>query len=200
MANKNGSNAAVLDIQGAIAQQEKRTARLVELDKQRTKLLADKAKIEALEAKLTIEATSLLNGGPVTAPKATKPAKGEKTEKTGKRGRPVGSTNGTCTSLREVLLKVMPNADEQPINKDEIASRVAAAGYTSTASDPKIVIGQTLGRFNDFTNVERGQWRLSKHGMNRRDKAAATPEVETPAAVAETPAVEAAAPAETAAV
>lgn len=194
--NANGSD--TLDITATVEAMKARIERIKELGKLRTQLDKDQEALDKQQLEIDAELAALTGG---TATPESKPRKPRSDA-----GKPRANGNGVRgTSLRAVLLKVMPNPDSDGITKDDISTLIAAEGYTTTASDPKVVIGQTLGKFRDFQNVSRGLWRLSKFGVTTRDKMLATgnepvnapedehatPVTDDAAPVAETPAPEA---------
>jgi hypothetical protein len=226
MARGNGSNSgAVLDFNSLMQQQNERAARLKELGKRHGDLQKARQQLDKDEAAFMKEVQSLGLGNAFSAPsrparqprqtaKAQSKGKGDgnkgkqqskpqpKAQKRAANGTKQKGNGGNGTRgvpLHNILLTVLPANNEDSITKDEIASRVSGEGYTSKASNPKVVIGQALGASNHFTNTGRGLWKLSKLGERARDKmfasavsdaakdTNATAAVSTPAPVAAQP-------------
>lgn len=197
MAKQNGSNSGTLDIGSFVKTQQSNLTRLAKLAEQKAKVDEKAAVVLAEQAEIQDQINAIMGvkvASPVAKPtngKASKPAATKATKATSNgtgngRGRR-GNGNGG-QSMNDVLLSVLPSNSEDGISKDEIATRIAAAGYTSNSTDPKIVIGQALGKSRDFQNVSRGIWRLSKFGEAAKAKLMATPAASTPDAVADAPA------------
>lgn len=192
---RNGNNGSV-NIQAALEDAAARASRLKELGKAQADLDKRRSQLDAEQEKLNHELATLTGNGTVRVGRKPKAEKAEKAEKQPRKARAKKADkavgNGTM-SLHEVLLSVMPGNDALAISKDDIAALVVKSGYKSSAKDPKVVIGQALGKSSDFQNVSRGLWRLSKRGENNRNKQSDTP-AEKPTASA-TPATAPATPA-----
>jgi len=179
---------AVLNVDAVVAEFANRSKRLREIVKQQGLLAKQRAQIEQQQNQLSNEVQRLMgtaeeNSTIAPRRRGRKPGRKPKAEKTAKNARKangngektVAKRNGrgrkpSGESLRDVLLTVLPSASEDPISKDEIVTRLTKKGYKSTAKDPKVVIGQALGKHRDFSVVERGKWRLSATGVKNRDK------------------------------
>jgi hypothetical protein len=173
MARNNGSNGnggVSVDFAAVAADMKARASRLTEIGKEQAKLDKQYALLDEQQAAFDAEVAALTGNTPAE-PKTRKPRKAR-----------ANGTPSTRTTLRDVLLSVLPGPDAPAISKDEIATLVAATGYKTKSEDPKVVIGQALGKYRDFQNTERGVWRLTQHGVNARDKATAAPAADAPAA------------------
>lgn len=171
---RNGST-SVIDFDSILQQSAERATRLKELGKQHDVLQKARQQLDKDEAAFMTEIQSLGLGKVFKATRQTAKAatKGDKASaKTGaKRGRkPKTEGDGRSMPLHDVLLTVMPASEAEGISKDDIVTLVAGEGYISKATDPKVVIGQALGKSNHFSNPARGQWRLTKLGERARDK------------------------------
>jgi hypothetical protein len=176
-------------------QQNERAARLKELGKRHGDLQKARQQLDKDEAAFMKEVQSLGLGNTFSAPsrparqphqtpKATRQTKGDgnkgkqskqqprqqKRAANGSKSKGNGGNGTRGVPLHNILLTVLPANNEDSITKDEIATRVSGEGYTSKASNPKVVIGQALGASNHFTNTGRGLWKLSKLGERARDK------------------------------
>ena len=160
---------AVGGLEGTIAAAQAGLARLLEiqtatadLDLQRQAMLDEANQISA-----GLTEVALPRRAGRKPSKAGRPAKSG----TGKRGRPVGSgrkaaTGGSGKTLPEYLLDILPGVDQEGITKDAMIPLLTKAGFTTKATDPKVVVGQALSKGNWFTTSARGQWRLTKFGVN----------------------------------
>ncbi len=156
-----------------------RAARLRQIAKDQGVIQKQRSKLDAAEQKLVDEANSLMSGSP--APKRRKNGAAKPANDNGKRAR---ATSKTGETLPQILLRVAPSSKEDAVNKDVLAERVAAEGYVTASGDPKVVIGQALGKHSAFKSPSRGLWQRSASGDKEaveQAEAAAAPAEPAPA-------------------
>lgn len=151
-----------------------RATRLNQIAKDQAGIQKQRAKLDKDEQKLIAEANSLISGSPVKTRKPRKAA----ASKSAKSAKSARATSKTGETLPQILLRVAPSSKEEPVNKDELAKRVADAGYESASGDPKIVIGQALGAYDGFKSPSRGLWQRSAAGDKQFAELTDAPAVE----------------------
>jgi hypothetical protein len=170
MANKSGGSTAELDLSKAAEKQQANAKRLTEINREMQKL--DKQKEDLLA-----EAQQLMSGGTTSVQRrGRRKSSGRSTgsRSTGSRSskREKGGSK-TGETRQQILLRVMPEPNQDPLDKHSLTDLVQKAGYESASDDPTVGVSQDLGRMKDdklVDNPERGKWRLTKQGVNSRDK------------------------------
>lgn len=167
MANKSGGSTAELDLSKAAEKQQASAKRLTEINREVQKL--DKQKEDLLA-----EAQQLMSGGTTSVQRRgrrkTSRSTGSRSSSSSKREKGGSKTGET---RQQILLRVMPEPNQDPLDKHSLTDLVQQEGYESASSDPTVGVSQDLGRMKDdnlVDNPERGKWRLTKQGVNSRDK------------------------------
>lgn len=165
----------VIDIETIQEETKARISRLKEIKKGLEAIEKEKDKLDEQEAAFHAEAKDL--GIDITSPSKL----GGK-----RRGRPAGSGRGrggskTGETRADMLLRVMPNSEEDPVSKQVLVERLEKEGFTSVSDDPAIGVSQELTKMKKAglasnSAGERGTWRLTKKGEKQAAKVAAARE------------------------
>jgi hypothetical protein len=133
-----------------------RAARLQKIAKSLDVIKKQRNALDVQEANLIAEAKDFSTKKPAQRRPVVKKATPSK--------KAARATSKTGETLPQILLRIVPGSKEEAVNKDELAARVAAEGYKSASGDPKVVIGQTLGKSDLFKSPARGLWQRSPKG------------------------------------